>query len=252
MTDAQARLRALVPGAHRPPGAAHSVVLEWVEARLRDGELSVGDKLPAERALAELFEISRASVREGIRVLDALGLVSSEVGSGPRSGATVVSEPSHALAWALRMHVATKSLPVRDLVQTRLLLETQSALEAAGAPDSPERAEILKRAEELVSAMDDPDLPADDFHAHDAQFHILLTSLASNVVVETIMSSLRQATISYVQETVAGLDDWSEVSRILQDQHRGILDAVRERRGGDAAEALREHIVWFFGLSDQS
>ncbi|MDN5574287.1 MAG: GntR family transcriptional regulator, partial [Micrococcales bacterium] len=56
-------MRALAPGAHRPRGAAHSVVLEWVEARLRDGELSVGDKLPAERALAELFEISRASVR---------------------------------------------------------------------------------------------------------------------------------------------------------------------------------------------
>ena len=37
MTDAQARLRALAPGAHRPRGAAHSVVLEWVEARLRDG-----------------------------------------------------------------------------------------------------------------------------------------------------------------------------------------------------------------------
>ena len=98
MTDAQARLRALVPGAHRPRDAAHSVVLEWVEGRLRDGGLSVGDKLPAERALAEQFGISRASVRDGIRVLDALGLVSSEVGSGPRSGATVVSEPSHALA----------------------------------------------------------------------------------------------------------------------------------------------------------
>ncbi|AGF71172.1 FadR/GntR family transcriptional regulator [Corynebacterium halotolerans] len=235
-----------------PAPRTYTIVLDWLEEQLRTGEISVGDKLPSERLLAEKFEISRASVREAIRILDAMGLVRSSTGSGPAAGAVVISDPSAALAWALRMHVATKSLPVRDLVQTRLLLETQSALEAAGAPDSPERAEILKRAEELVSAMDDPDLPADDFHAHDAQFHILLTSLASNVVVETIMSSLRQATISYVQETVAGLDDWSEVSRILQDQHRGILDAVRERRGGDAAEALREHIVWFFGLSDQS
>ena len=54
MTDGQTGLRALVPGAARPRDAAHSVVLEWVEQQLRDGGLSVGDKLPAERALAPL------------------------------------------------------------------------------------------------------------------------------------------------------------------------------------------------------
>lgn len=230
----------------------YTVVLDWLETQLRAGEVTIGDKLPSERVLAEKFGISRASVREAIRILDAMGLVRSSTGSGPTAGAVVISEPSAALSWALRMHVATKSLPVRDLVQTRLLLETQSAVEAAGVPDSPERAETLARAAELVELMDDPDLPAHEFHAHDAQFHILLASLAGNVVVETIMSSLRQATISYVQETVAGVEDWSEISRTLQEQHRKVLTAVQERRGKDAAVALREHIVWFFGLSGEA
>src|SRR5690606_24513794 len=113
---------------------------------------------------------------------------------------------------------ANRSLPVRDLVQTRLLLETQSAREAAAAAETPGRAAVLGRAAELVAAMEDPDLPDEHFHAHDAQFHILLASLAGNVVVETIMTSLRQATIGYVQETVAGLDDWPQVRRTLQEQ----------------------------------
>ncbi len=230
----------------------YTVVLDWLEAQLRAGEITLGDKLPSERVLAEKFGISRASVREAIRILDAMGLVRSSTGSGPAAGAVVISEPSAALAWALRMHVATKSLPVRDLVQTRLLLETQSAVEAAAAPDTAERAEILERAAELLELMDDPELPAKEFHAHDAQFHILLASLADNVVVETIMGSLRQATIGYVQETVAGVEDWSEISRTLQEHHREILAAVRERRGKEAAVALREHIVWFFSFSDQS
>ncbi|AJK67744.1 FadR/GntR family transcriptional regulator [Corynebacterium marinum] len=232
-----------------PQPRAYTVILDWLEERLRSGDISVGDKLPAERQLAEDFSISRASVREAIRVLDAMGLVRSATGSGPNAGAVVISEPSAALAWALRMHVATRSLPVRDLVQTRLVLETQSAVEAAAAPDSPERVQILKEAAALVDMMDAPDLPADEFHTRDAQFHILLASLAGNVVVETIMTSLRQATISYVQETVAGLGNWRDVSCALQQQHRGILQAVEERRGEDAAAALREHIVWFFSLS---
>lgn len=230
---------------------AYTVVLDWLEERLRHGEVSLGDKLPSERQLAEQFGISRASVREAIRVLDAMGLVRSATGSGPNAGAVVISQPSAALAWALRMHVATRSLPMRDLVQTRLLLETQSAVEASRKPDSEQRSAILEQAGELLATMDDPDLPADEFHAHDAQFHILLTSLAGNVVVDTIMSSLRQATIGYVQETVSGVPDWREVSRTLQQQHRDILHAVQERRGEDTAAALREHIVWFFGLSGQ-
>ena len=227
----------------------YTVVLDWLEERLRSGEISVGDKLPWERHLAEEFGISRASVREAIRILDAMGLVRSSTGTGPAAGAIVISEPSAALGWALRLHVATRSLPVRDLVQTRLLLETQSALEAAVAPETPERAAALAHAAELVAAMEDPELPDEQFHALDAEYHVLLSSLAGNVVVETVMSSLRQATIGYVQETVARLDDWPAVRRTLQQQHREILRAFQERRGQDAAAALREHITWFFGHS---
>ena len=230
---------------------AYTVVLDWLEERLRSGKIFVGDKLPGERQFAEDFGISRASVREAIRVLDAMGLVRSATGSGPKAGAVVISEPSAALAWALRMHVATRSLPVGDLVQTRLLLETQSAIGAASAPDGPERTRILERADELLDVMDDPELPARDFHAHDAEFHVLLASLAGNVVVETIMASLRQATIGYVQETVSGLGNWPEISRTLQEQHREIVAAVRERRGEEAAELLRHHITWFYGFSER-
>ncbi|ALU40833.1 GntR family transcriptional regulator [Kocuria flava] len=230
------------------PSRTYTVVLDWLEDRLRSGGIAVGDKLPGERALAEEFGISRASVREAIRILDAMGLVRSSTGSGPNAGAIVISEPSAALAWALRMHVATRSLPVRDLVQTRLLLETQSAHEATAVPDGPERDAALGRAAELVAAMDDPGLPDEDFHARDAEFHVVLASLAGNVVVGTIMASLRQAMIGYVQETVAGLDDWPAVRRTLQEHHEAILAAFRDRRGEDAAAALREHITWFFGL----
>ncbi len=230
---------------------AYSAVLDWLEEQLRSGEVVVGDKLPGERALAEQFSISRASVREATRILDAMGIVRSGVGSGPNAGAIVISEPSAALAWALRMHVATRALPVRDLVQTRLLLETQAARDAADphtAPDCEERNSTLRSAREILDQMDHPGLPAADFHALDAQFHILLISLAGNVVVETMMDSLRQATISYISETVADNPDWPAIARRLQEQHRDILAAVEAREGDRASELLREHITWFSQL----
>ena len=56
---------------------SYSIILETFERRLRLGELRVGDKLPSERELAARHGISRPSVREGLRVLNALGLILS-------------------------------------------------------------------------------------------------------------------------------------------------------------------------------
>ena len=234
-----------------PAARTSAVVLDWLEDQLRTGAIRVGDKLPGERVLAERFGISRASVREAVRVLDAMGLVRTATGSGPRAGAIVISEPSAALAWALRMHVATKALPVADIVSTRLMLETGAARRAHGAQGKTgaERDEVLDRAGELLDRMDDPAMPAADFHHLDAEFHVLLSTLGGNVVVETMMNSLREATVGYVQETVAGRGDWADVRTTLQEQHRAILDAYRAADMEATVDALRAHILWFSTLA---
>ncbi|WP_129359016.1 MULTISPECIES: FadR/GntR family transcriptional regulator [Micrococcaceae] len=227
----------------------YSIVLKNIEDRLRSGELSVGDRLPSERTLAEEFGISRASVREAIRVLDAMGLVRSGVGSGPSAGAVVVSEPSAALGWGLRMHLASNFLPVRDVVSTREQLESQAAAEAATRWSNTQDKVVLTKANRFLDEMDDPLLPDARFHELDAQFHLLISSLGGNVVITTILDSLRQATVGYVREGVPRLGDWPKVRRRLQEQHRGILAAVRERRPETAAERVREHIQWFYGVA---
>ncbi|MGJ5590294.1 FadR/GntR family transcriptional regulator [Micrococcus lylae] len=234
-----------------PTGRTSAVVLEWLEQELRAGSIKVGDKLPGERVLAEQFGISRPSVREAVRVLDAMGLVRTAAGSGPRAGAIVISEPSAALTWALRMHVATQALPVADIVSTRLLLETGAARRARGphGKSGEEAQQILRRACELLDRMDSPDLPAEEFHHLDAEFHVLLSTLGGNVVVETMMKSLREATVGYVQETVAGRRDWDDVRARLQQQHRQILAAYTAADTETTVAALREHILWFSSLA---
>lgn len=223
----------------------YEVVLRRIEADLRSGRLGIGDRLPAERALAEQFGISRASVREALRVLDAMGVVRSRRGTGPNSGAVVVAEPSAALGWALRLHVATTALPVRDIVEARMLLEARIARDALADADAERLAAVLDEAEALLDRMDDPELPADEFHALDAQFHIGLSQLSPNVVLSTMLASLREATIEYVREGSARVD-WPPVRDALQRQHRGILAAARARDGELTARLLAEHIRWFF------
>nr|BFF07998.1 FCD domain-containing protein [Brevibacterium otitidis] len=232
----------------RAPAKSYAAILDAVEDRLRSGQLRIGDRLPSERALAEEFGISRNSVREAIRILDALGLVRPGVGSGPSAGAIVISEPSAALGWGLRMHLVSSFLPVVDVVAVRRLLEADAAAAAArrDIASDPEAGQTLARAAEILAALDDPDLPDETFHELDAQFHLAITSLGGNEVTTTILGSLRQATVGYVQEGVRLLADWPQVRLRLQEQHRQILAAVAGSDPQAAADAVTAHVEWFY------
>ncbi|ASN53103.1 GntR family transcriptional regulator [Sinomonas sp. R1AF57] len=224
-------------------GRAHDVVLRHIENSLRSGELKLGDRLPGERALAEQFGISRASVRDAIRSLEVLGVLRSATGSGPNSGTIVVSDPSSALGVALRMHVASHHLPVNDVVEARIMMETWSLEHAAAAPWTPDQLDDARR---LLDAMDDDALPSQIFTLLDAQFHVALSALAGNVVVSTMMESLREAIRGYIDDAVTRRGGWDAAVHVLREHHRGIFEAVEARDGERSARLVREHIEWFY------
>ncbi|WP_052273923.1 FadR/GntR family transcriptional regulator [Arthrobacter sp. L77] len=218
----------------------HQAVSAWLEQELAAGRLAIGSRLPGERAMAERLGISRASVREGTRVLEALGVVRAGVGSGPQAGTVITGNPALALDSALRLHVASTHLPVTDVVETRLLLETWAAAHAS--PDSP----ALARAALLLDEMDQHDDGPDGFLERDALFHVALAEAAGNVLIGAMMGSLRGSIAAYTQRLTAGLPDWSATSDRLRSEHRAILEAVLAGRGVAAADLIRDHIEGFY------
>lgn len=218
----------------------HQVVSAWLQQELAAGRLAIGSRLPGERAMAEQLRISRASVREGTRVLEALGVVRAGVGSGPQAGTVITGNPALALDSALRLHVASTHLPVGDIVETRLLLETWAAAHAS--PGSPS----LERAARLLDEMDQHDDGPAGFLERDALFHVALAEAAGNVLVGAMMGSLRGSIEDYTQRLTAGLPDWAATSERLRREHRAVLDAVLAGDGGRAAELVRDHIEGFY------
>ena len=237
------------PSTPPAPARAYESVLNSIEADLRAGRIKLGDQLPGERALAETHGISRASVRDAIRILDAMGVVRTSTGSGPNSGAVVISEPAIGLSATLRLHVASRQLSVDDIVESRILLETWAAESAGRNTDSERRTRVLHETAQLLRAMDAPDLDRAEFHALDARFHVLLSSLAGNAVIEAMMESMRLSISDYVSDSVAGGESWNRIAETLRGQHHGIHEAVSAGDGKRAAELLREHIEWFYAES---
>ncbi len=229
------------------PMRAHEIVLERIESDLAAGRLSVGNRLPGERALAEELGISRSSVREAIRVLEAMGMIRTAVGSGPRAGAIIAADPAASMTTALRLHVAAQTFPVQDVVRTRILLETW-AVDAAARQEAVDLSDV----EALLDEMDEPGVEPDRFHRLDAEMHAKLAAHAGNAVVREMMASLRGSIHGYVMAAVPLLDDWKAVADNLRAEHRGIVAAVQAGHPSKASRLVREHIEGFHGLTAET
>ena len=222
------------------PMRTHQLVLSWIEAELSEGRLAVGGRLPAERTLAEQLKVSRTSVREAIRILEAMGVVRAGVGSGPDAGTVVISDPTAALGSALRLHVATQHLPVADIVETRILLESWAASKAS--PQAPE----LEAAGSLLDEMAAEGLDVDEFLALDVRFHLALADAAGNAVVSAMMGSLRESIQRYAAQLTSNLPDWEATASRLKAEHREILAAIRNDDGDRAAQLVAAHIEGYY------
>lgn len=229
----------------------HERVLAQIEAGLTAGKWSIGERLPPERTLAEELGVSRPSVREAIRILEAMGIVRTAVGSGPSAGATVIDRPAAGLGAAVRLHVASGTLPVSDVVRTRVLLEAGAVRDAA-ARVSDDAA--LARVREHVEAMADSALDVAAFVEHDQDFHIELARLGGNQLVEAILSGMRAAVGSYVATGAQAVAEWPRTAARLCAEHRAIVDAVARHDGAEAERLTREHIEGFYreaGLAER-
>lgn len=206
-------------------------VLAQLERRIAADGLTPGDRLPAERQLADELGVSRSSVREAMRVLETLGVVTSQVGRGPDAGAVLVSRPGHALTDLLRLHLGLAGLEPREVIDTRLMIERWAAARAAAArADTSALAAIPARAAAET---------AEEFVEHDTAFHCAIADLSGNRLIAAFMRSLRDAMRRHAVEAVERLGD----TAVLRAGHERIVAAIRAGDPGEATQAVTDHLA---------
>ncbi|MCL1089246.1 FadR family transcriptional regulator [Shewanella profunda] len=177
---------------------ASSEVGRQLKNAILGGEYRAGDKLPSERELIELFQVSRTVIREAIKSLEAGGLV--EIRQGATGGAFVKHLTFERLSDACHDLFMMGKLSLPELCQARMLIEPQVARMAA-KNCTPEQAKILQEAdrhENDTSAYPDTVILR-------SQVHYLLAEMSGNRFLEAIVKSLlillRNQTMKYEPPT---------------------------------------------------
>ena len=220
----------------------YELVVRQIKDEIFAGRLRPGDRLPGERQLSELLQVSRPSVREAIRILEALEIVRSRPGNGAESGLVVSTEPSRALTDLLGIHVALASYSVPEVLTVRMALEVQSVRSIAGNIATTDVSEISDTLERMA----DPELDRTVFLDLDTEFHVGLARASNNTLLADLMAALREAVRKPMAEAFDSDAEWPDRANTLREEHAAIFEAV-SRGDADAAEAhVRHHIEDFY------
>lgn len=218
--------------------ATHRRVLQWLENELFDGNLVLGQQLPSDKDLAAILGVSRGTMREALKILEAQGVLRLYEGSRKSILPMLVREPASSAGPALQLHMATAAYPLRDIVQTRVLLETW-ALRSSDyrSPAMPELRAILRE-------MARDDISLKEFHHHYVSFHIALVKTAGNTLVASLMSALRDSIYEYTMALVGHVPLWSKTVDRIRAEHQAIFSAVLAGDRNLAARLVEEHIEY--------
>ena len=210
------------------------VLAERLQDQILSGFYPPGSALPTERELVAGTGLSRGSVREALRILEAQGLVRTRAG---RYGGSVVSRPSDALlASHINLFAKGRSVPLNALVEARQALEPMVAYLAARNRTDEDLALLVAISERLDEAAHD-DVPR--FLEENANWHSALAVATHNDLLRAFTAS-----ISGLMLEASRIENFAseDVRTLVTHAHHRILDAIKAQ-DGDAARRRAERDV---------
>lgn len=204
--------------------------VEVVTDLITSGEIPSGTMLPAEAELSRQLGISRPTVREALRTLEARGLIVSRHGVG----ALVIDQTSQVAASSILLMLKRKGVGPEDMLEVRLMLECQAAsLSAQRATDD----DVSSIVDSIDAMRAQPRPPTENVRL-DFDFHMAVARASHNLVLVALVDAIRDLLYDTIAATHASNPDM--VLRV--DAHAAVLDAIRRHDASAAAEAMAAHL----------
>jgi GntR family transcriptional repressor for pyruvate dehydrogenase complex len=212
---------------------ASQLIVDQIKRLIRDGSLQPGDRLPTERDLGQQLGVSRVTVREALRVLEATGLI--QVRQGAHGGSFLTSPSAELVGANLAQLLSLSPITASAVTEARQIFEVgilPLVIERATPDDVADLRTLVAAA---TTAKEDGVYET----ALSAAFHVRLAACTHNPALEALMESFHGPLLSSLREAHSAAPDMG--FRGIE-EHGEIVDAIEERRLDDAQRTLTEHL----------
>ncbi|MGH1432864.1 MAG: FadR/GntR family transcriptional regulator [Lewinella sp.] len=206
-------------------------IIKQIRALITSGQLASGDRLPAERKLAEKLGVSRSNVRDAIQKLEFYGILKTL----PQSGTVVAGMGITALEGLITDVLKLEKSDFASLVETRVILEVSAAKIAAERRTPKDITDLKKALVAYEETIRSGALAVEE----DLLFHLKIAEASKNAVLKSLMLIITPDIVNnFIQYKVC--DDQSELK--AYHQHEQILEHIINKDSEAAAEAMRIHL----------
>lgn len=210
---------------------AHNILFDELKLKLKNKELKSGDKLPSERDLASILHISRSTTREALKTLETMGILECIQGSGYY----IKSNFDDALLESFTIFFLALGQPSLELVEFRQAIE-EKALELTISKITPERIKNLETILDKIlvsNSVEKAEL--------DIEFHKEIVQASENMFLISVYTSSRIIISEFIHHFSRKIIKDNQAEDILFNQHKEILDAIKNKDTPLAILKLKNH-----------
>ena len=205
-------------------------IVQQIITLISNGDLKAGQRLPSERDLCVKFAASRSSLREALRCLSIMGVLTAR----PGEGTSVAMDGSKFMETVLQWRMSTEQHDIEDLMEVRMALEGVTAASAARNAEGQD----LKKLEDLVARMAESVGDARRFAALDREFHLGLAKASNNKLILDLVAVIR----GQLERGVAKVLQLPDAMPLSVQEHKEILQAVMNKDSEQACAAMQNHL----------
>jgi DNA-binding FadR family transcriptional regulator len=207
-------------------------VVELIKAKIMQENLKIGTRLPSEVDLSQEFNVSRAVIREALRILEISGLVN--IKKGPSGGIFVSNVYHKPIKDSLSNMILSGELTTDHLFSARLLIEPHIAREAARHATHYDLKALQKLMEDSEAHIDDPVR----LRRNNIDFHLLLARASGTPVFTLLLESIFELMVERF------LDFWDlEFEQYFFKVHKNIFKMIKARKPEEAGRLTKEDML---------